>query len=100
MRVITFISLFIKRQNRLTNNIIDIYDEDDEFYNPDYSYILGVRNKRCTQLCHIDIDKHGVNQESMNSLGSNIKENKKLKIYKKVRKKYSYMNYPFYSNKI
>lgn len=98
MKIITFISLFIKRYNYVSrNNTLESYNIDDEVYSPDYAYILGIRNKKCKKICHIDIDKHGVHQDNMSSLG--LKENKKVKIYKRVRKKYSYMNYPFYSSK-
>lgn len=98
MKIKTFISLFIRRYNYVSrNNILESYDIDDEFYSPDYAYILGIRNKECVKLCHIDIDKHGVHQDNMSSLG--LKESKKIKIYKRVRKKYNYMNYPFYSSK-
>ncbi len=90
-------SLFINKKKD-SDFYID-YGEDD-YYDINYISLLSVRNKNSYKICHIDIDKHGVRGEHMLKLGNIDKsEQRKVKIYRRVRQKNSYMNYPFYCSK-
>lgn len=73
---------------------------EDEYYSADYILLMSIRNKQSLKVCHIDIDRHGVSYENMFSVGAIEKnEARRIRIYRRVRKKNNYMNYPFYSSK-
>lgn len=91
------LSTFINREIE-ENNFMNMLEDD--YYASDYNLLMSIRNKQALKVCHIDIDRHGVSYENMFNVGSIEKnEAKRIRIYRRVRKKNSYMNYPFYSNK-
>lgn len=80
----------------------DIFDNEmyyDQLYSKNYSF-LNRKNKNKT-VSHISIDKHGVLEHKMHAIGSIKKSEKKsIKIHSSIRKKYGYMNYPFYNQNL
>lgn len=80
----------------------DMYNNEmyyDQLYSKNYSFLN--RKNKSKSVAHISIDKHGVLEEKMYNIGKIKKSEKKtIKIHTIMRKKYGYMNYPFYNNNI
>jgi hypothetical protein len=88
-------SLFINR------HASDLLSLDDELYSEDYNLIMKLRNKNSYKICHISIDTNGVREDKMYELCKVLSpENKRMRIYSRVRKKSSYIHYPFYQHKV
>jgi hypothetical protein len=110
-----FLSIFT---NNAINKYEDIYNDDntenctfseqdmynnemyyDQLYSKNYSF-LNRKNKHKT-VSHISIDKNGVMEHKMHNIGRIQKcEKKTIKIHSSIRKKYGYINYPFYNNNL
>lgn len=80
----------------------DIFNNEmyyDQLYSKDYSF-LNRKHKNNT-VSHISIDKNGVLKYKMQEVGR-IKpcERKVIRIHYSIRKKYNYMNYPFYNHNL
>lgn len=82
-------------QEDMLNN--DMYY--DQLYSKNYSFLH--RKNKFKTVAHISIDKHGVMEHKMYEIGRIQKcERKTVRIHSSIRKKYGYMNYPFYNTNV
>jgi hypothetical protein len=89
-------SLFINRHSAEVFTSLD-----DELYSKDYNLIIKLRNKDAYKICHISIDKHGVDRNKMHDICKTLSpEHKRMRLYNRVRKKSNYIHYPFYQHKV
>lgn len=73
----------------------------EQIYSTDYQLLSIRRQPRAMRhkVPTISLDMHYVNKDHMKTFLLDLKREKKIiKIHRRVRKKYSYMNYPFYKH--